>query len=291
MTEDSQIFEAYKPLRNRLRRVSIGESLYVVWAYMRHINFNESLPEDIEADRAPVTGYRHPKHNIHQWEFEILTREIIINGQVGEYNTLSLRRWRDLAKTIQNIRDIDEIISKLYVNQNNVLIEFHRKAHLQFPRYSYNNPKYLTRFYKIFSDAKMNELVEDTCTLTTHELFTIGILFLGAYLYHSFVEYPITITIKDLDIYKIDLFVSRFSKELSKLRLLIRDEQEMNDKYLYSYSLRAFPLIRMTHNMKDGFFCPLPPLLYWRITNGLYYEICDKKDFGMRFGHTFQKYR
>lgn len=54
--------------------------------------------------------------------------------------------------------------------------------------------------------------------------------------------------------------------------------------------MRACPIIKMPFNGKDSLVCPMPTLLYWRITSGFYYEICDEKDFGYNFGHSFQKY-
>jgi hypothetical protein len=36
--------------------------------------------------------------------------------------------------------------------------------------------------------------------------------------------------------------------------------------------------------------CPLPTLLFWRITAGLYYEILHEDNFGVHFGESYQNY-
>lgn len=75
------------------------------------------------------------------------------------------------------------------------------------------------------------------------------------------------------------------------VRILLQSEQEMNDEFLYTHhSLRAFPLIRIKHQGGDNLICPLPTLLFWRFTNGVYYEICGKPGFDNAFGDAFQWY-
>jgi hypothetical protein len=65
----------------------------------------------------------------------------------------------------------------------------------------------------------------------------------------------------------------------------------MNDGFLYAYHpLRAFPLIRLKYQDKDSLICSLPTLLFWRFTNGVYYEICKKPGFDNAFGDAFQWY-
>jgi hypothetical protein len=60
---------------------------------------------------------------------------------------------------------------------------------------------------------------------------------------------------------------------------------------LYAYhSLRAFPLIRIMYRGRDSLICPLPTLLFWRFTNGIYYEFCKKPGFDNAFGDAFQRY-
>ena len=41
-------YDLYKPLRNHLRKLSVEESLYVVWAYSQHLTNNINIPVDIE---------------------------------------------------------------------------------------------------------------------------------------------------------------------------------------------------------------------------------------------------
>ena len=57
--------------------------------------------------------------------------------------------------------------------------------------------------------------------------------------------------------------------------------------YLGSY---AYPLIRMRFRGKEAIVCPLPTLLFWRITGGLYYELLSDPRFAQAFGDSFQEF-
>jgi hypothetical protein len=290
MDEEKHIFEVYKPLRNHLRKICIAESLLVIWAYIQHIYFDKPIPSDIQAHRSLLLKKPLEK-GIYPWALELLTREIIINSQHGDHCSHTLKRWDYLSRVMNEIRTIENEISKKYITPTNVLVEIHRIAHRQFPWQGNVNLKFLTRYFKIFVHPGLDQIINDTIHLSTQEIYVIGSLFLGNYLDRPFVTYPIEVRVKELDLAKVDKFLSRFSRKSGELKDNIMKEQEFNDKFAYSYSsLRTFPLVRMDYQGKDTILCPLLPLLLWRITNGLYYEICGAEDFGTYFGKSFQSY-
>jgi hypothetical protein len=90
---------------------------------------------------------------------------------------------------------------------------------------------------------------------------------------------------------KIDRFLAFTSKPISDLKSILKSQQRYDDKFAYAYnSLRAYPLIRMDLDGHDAIVCPLPTLLYWRITGGLYYELVDDPRFAVPYGDSFQRY-
>ncbi|MBK5283227.1 MAG: hypothetical protein JJE16_14230 [Nitrospiraceae bacterium] len=65
----------------------------------------------------------------------------------------------------------------------------------------------------------------------------------------------------------------------------------MNDRFGYAYhSLRAYPVIRMKYQGRECLVCPIPTLLFWRFTSGVYYEIFNQPGFENAFGEAFQWY-
>ena len=73
------VFTAYKALRNHLRKLSLVDSMEVIWAYNRKIDFpKEGIPAHIEHNDSSL----HISF-INGWRLENLMLEIIINAQGG----------------------------------------------------------------------------------------------------------------------------------------------------------------------------------------------------------------
>jgi hypothetical protein len=97
--------------------------------------------------------------------------------------------------------------------------------------------------------------------------------------------------IKALTPETIERFLSFVSLPLASLRKLLKEEQQYDERFAYSYnSLRKYPLVRMRYQGQDTMVCPLPTLLYWKFTGGLYYELIDDPRFGNEFGEGYQAY-
>ena len=71
----------------------------------------------------------------------------------------------------------------------------------------------------------------------------------------------------------------------------LRAEHALDEGFAYRYSsLREFPLVRISHLGREEVACPIPTLLFWRITTGLYYTLKDVPGFLTEFGSSFQRY-
>jgi hypothetical protein len=89
----------------------------------------------------------------------------------------------------------------------------------------------------------------------------------------------------------INTFLLFSGRSLSQLVQLLKIDQQYDDTFAYAYnSLRAYPLIRMNFRGADAVVCPLPTLLFWRITAGLYYELIQDSRFPQAYGDSFQRY-
>lgn len=149
----------------------------------------------------------------------------------------------------------------------------------------------ITRYHMIYGHPPLKEIINGATGLSLDELFLFGMALLGNFLQTFSLFYPPSIQIPGLSPDGLDRFLHHFSRNVHDLRILLRNEQEMNDGFLYAYhSLRAFPVIRMKCRGRDSLICPLPTLLFWRFTNGVYYEIYKKPGFDNAFGNAFQWY-
>lgn len=293
MTQNPKIFSAYKPLRNNLRKLCLEDSLFVIWNYTQYLQFGKKISETIEVDPALVRSKDTISWRPHEWELELLTKEIIINSQEIRSLSISLKSWHYFFNVLIKLRALRDEIAKTYIDEKNVLTEIYRIGHRQFLWQSRPNLNFLFRYYKIFSTSTINDIVQKIVGINVYDLYFIGLAFIEIYSNKPDISLPLKVDLDKVGINldKVNIFLNFTSENLSTLKEKMVKEQEFNEKFEYSYNpIRAFPIIKMSYNGKDSLVCPILTLLYWRITSGLYYEICNEKDFGNNFGSSFQKY-
>jgi len=288
----ANVFDYYKPLRNYLRQVELIESLSVIRAYVQHLQFSEQIPKDIEVASYVLTAKHWVEKKFYPWELDTLAREIIINSP--ESNSIlfpkTLKRWSYFSDAVNKLKDLENNIAKLYPPKN-VLLELYRIAHREFPWQSRPNTIWITRYFKIFGHKELDEIIQRVIGLNLKELYTLGLAITGVYLKHFILFYPPNIQIGSINKGKLDSFLSHFSDNLGPLRENLIKNQEFSENYVYTFNpLRLCPLIRMRIKGKDALICPIPTFLFRRFTEGVYYEICNERDFGEPFGESFQNY-
>ena len=294
MTNFEHIYEeAYKPLRNYIRKLCIDDSLFVIWNYTQYLQFGKKISKEIEVNPALLYRKDTKSWRPNEWELELLVKEIIINSLETYPSSTSLKKWHHFYIALNKLRYIRDEVAKTYIDKDNVLTEFYRIAHRQFPWQSRADFKFLFRHYKIFSNSTINDIVQNILGISVRDLYYIGLAFFAIYSEKPEILLPLQLDLEKLGINldKVNRFLNFTSENLSTLKDKIIQEQEFDDRFEYIYNpMRAYPIIKMPFKRKDSLVCPMLTLLFWRITSGLYYEICDEKDFGDNFGHSFQKY-
>jgi hypothetical protein len=291
--EKANIYELYKPLRNHLKKCGLSDSLRVIRAYAQNLQFNDNFPADIE-----VNGEFLKKDHIQkaiwisEWNLEILTKEVIINSSESKWNTGTFRQWAYFSRAINKIKDIDTRISKDHIDRSNILRELKRIAYGQFGwQLARPSKELMASYYRIYNTPEMNAIIKKTIGLTTKNIYFICFALFASFLKHFAIQYPPKIEITGLDQESIDKFLKHFSSDLPALKEKLISEQNINENYFYAFSsLRVYPIIRMDIEEKYSLTCPIPTLLFWRITSGLYYEVVNQKEFDSAFGASFQKH-
>lgn len=287
------IFEAYKPLRNHLQKCEVANSLEVIRSFAQHLQFNSDFPFYIEVPRDFLEKDHTQKVRwISEWNLEILAKEVIINSPISEWNVKTFRRWSYFIGAVNKIKDIEGRIANDHIDTSNVLRELERMAHGQFGwQIGRPNAEMMARYYRIYSTPEMDALIKNVIGLTTKELYFIGVALIGFFMTHFALHYPPKIEINGITQETIDKFLEHFSSDLQPLKEKLILEQNINENYFYAFSsLRGFPIIKMDFDGKYSLTCPIPTLLFWRITSGLYYEVVDQKNFDNAFGKSFQKH-
>jgi hypothetical protein len=249
------------------------------------------IPSDIEV-RKDFLKHQIPQQLIAEWELEILAKEVILNGGVVSTKGRTLRSWKFMAETVDQLKKLENDIYGLRESSGNILFELYRIAHRQFV-WQGNPPNSIStiRYFKVFEHPTINQVCLDRLGLTVKDIYLCGVAFMGVYLSRPAINTPVKSNVNILSKNKIEKFLSFTCRTVSELKPLLKSEQQYDDKFAYAYnSLRAFPLIRMRFRGNDAVVCPLPTLLYWRVTGGLYYEFLDDNRFPQAFGESFQKY-
>ena len=229
---------------------------------------------------------------VSEFHLEALCREVILNGiEIGHANK-TLRHWDTLARIINHLRDLEEFIASRYRTSALLMQELHRMAHRQFPwQASRPSAVNITRYYMIYEHPPLKRIIQTAIGLSPEELFLYGMALLGNFMQAFALNYPPNIQISGLSPNGLDRFLHHFSRNLSDLKKLLLGEHQMNDRFAYAYnSLRAYPLIKMIHKGNNSLVCPIPTILLWRFTSGVYYEIYDQPGFDNAFGDAFQWY-
>jgi len=288
-----EIFDYYKTFRNSIRKYPLEDSLGVIRVYSQHLANNLSIPSDMTvfpAVKDPVAG-------VHQWELEIIARECIAHSPNSTVAGRTMRNHHNFLEVLYKLRKLEDQISGIVGTQDNVLIELHRIGHRQFQwQTDTPNDRLMIRYYKIFNHSLMQPLIQQKFDMDMRTIYTIGLGLAGTYLKWFALHYPPEIKLDQkygVTHVAIDKFLVHFSSNIDDLREGISEEvkQNMNEKYAYFFdAFKSFPLIQMKAQGKDSLVAPIPTMLTWRFTQGIYYEIYEMKGFDKAFGGSFQQY-
>jgi hypothetical protein len=284
------VFQEYKPLRNKIALLARDDALRVIWAYSQYLQINRfQIPNDIEVhprfyDTDP------PQKLISEWELELLAKEVLLNANLVASKGRTLRVWKALAEILNSIKDLE---NRIYGNfGSDVRVELIRIAHRQFIWQGHPpNPATTIRYFTIFNRPGINQICSDRLGLDVQQILMCGMTCMGSFLDRPALNLGFTSTIASLPAETFGKFLSIASRTLSDLKQILKADQRYNENFAYAYnSLRAYPLVRMSYFGEEAFVCPIPTLLFWKITGGLYYELVDDPRFANEFGDAFQTY-
>ena len=282
----------YSTVQSLTQQLVCRESFYVVWAYSQYLQIKDfQIPADIEVAPQFVAAAL-PQVLIAEWTLEQITREVIQYGREQGQGRRSLRQWGTLAQIANTLRDLEGEIYRRFVGAKKIHLELMRISHRQFVwQQQIVNWRWIIRYYKLSNTPAINTLSLQASALTIEHIYLIGMSYLGIFLRSPFAARSITVEIPGINKEHIDRFLRFMSLDLSKLRTRLHAEHALDQGFAYRYSsLREYPLIEISQNDLAEIACPIPTLLFWRITTGLYYTLKDQKGFSIAIGQSFQGY-
>ncbi|MBL0330579.1 MAG: hypothetical protein IPP64_14445 [Bacteroidetes bacterium] len=212
---DDGLFETYRPFRNKLAQFNVIDSLYLIWGYSRNYTFDKEFPSDIEKP-LQFNPYEPDKfarkyRGLFDHELELLEKEIILNCDFAP-TKYSLKQFKHFASTVNYLRGtLEETISNKYNTVDNIILEFNRLAHRQFKWQVGYDRETIFRYYQIYSDKTLSDIISNKFNLTTQQLFLVG-FFLFTWIGSNFrTALPFTSSAKALTAEMIKIFLSHFS--------------------------------------------------------------------------------
>jgi hypothetical protein len=236
------VFQLYKPFRNKIRLLSIEESLAVIWAYCQFLQIdNFTFPPDIEVSKQFLQE-DFPQKFISEWELELLAKEVIVNGNAVASKGHTLRKWKTLSEFVNSLKNLENEIYGLSASPKDILIELIRIAHRQFIwQGNPPNSDSIIRYFRIFNHPEIDKVCEKQIGLNVWQTFMCGVASMGHFLSRPALILPFRSEIKALPAGLFDKFFVFTSKALGDLKSKLKTEQQYNESFPYAYnSLRAF---------------------------------------------------
>jgi hypothetical protein len=287
-----RIVQLYATVQKLARQLAYRDAFYVIWAYSQYLQTQGfHIPNDIEVATQFKTAVP-PQALLAEWTLEQIAREVIQYANETSQGGRSLRQWATLAQIANALRDLEGEIYARLVGGKKIHLELMRISHRQFIWQQQSlNWRWIIRYYKLFNTPPIDALSQKTTGLTIDHIHLIGMSYLGMFLKSPFAMRQIKVEIPGLTEGHIDRFLRFTSLGLADLRKRLRAEHALDEGFVYRYSsLREFPLIRISQGASAEIACPIPTLLFWRVTTGLYYALKDEKGFPTALGQSFQDY-
>lgn len=286
------LFQSYKPLRNHLRQLNVQESLYTIWAYCNHLQYNSKLPPDINVAQEFLDAKNPVDKHIFEWELETLAREIIMNGTLEELPKMKrLREWTQFSLVVNKLKDLENSIAGKYSNKDIVLVELFRIAHRQFPWQISPHPTSITRYFLIFNDPAVDAIIQRVTGLSVKQITIMSLALQGHFIKDYRSQLPVTNTIEGYTSEQANQFIDRFSCDYEELKNNLIANHKLDESFAYTnLLLRQYPLIKMPVGSTKELYCPMPTLLFERTAGGIYYEVLNEAGFDNAFGKSFENY-
>ena len=286
------LFDSYKPFRNRFRNLELFDTLHTIWIKSNFSQFNKPLPINFRIIRKQQPGFTPGKQEIMLYngldhELEIMLIEALYSCQIGIRSNSSLKNPQVLKKALRDLRDFDSAFysSSKAKTTNYIFRSLQRLAYHQFLWQVKMTSHSLFPYFYIYNTPVLKQIIEKEFDLSPKEIIILGL----SLTYRSTQQFQLDriqhTGTPAIPLTRFKKFISEFSIDLKELRQTVYESYKVNEKiFSYLNPLRAKPII----SYQDYIYCPMPILIYWAITKGIYYRIYHHTAFSNPFGVAFQ---
>ncbi|KAG9608309.1 hypothetical protein KCV01_g4529, partial [Aureobasidium melanogenum] len=273
------------------RLLRVKHRLVAVWAYSLHIIDGQSLSWKLA--RGAPTGKRL---NQLMFPFQILrlAREIILHAAIDGTGDKNLANWRGLAELTNEIQRAENKLRQCgseRLRAHDFSWELHPMAHLQFPLQNAITFGAIVRAFKIFGQPDVEELLLERMGMTMTQLLGLGFAVNAQYARQPYMNALTDYSQFDIPAETSQRFFEIMAIDVLELRERMKSKQSYDARWTYTFNdLILTPLIRIDPAHPERLLCPIPHLLFDRITRGVFFDIVNVRGFSKAFGPAFEKY-
>jgi hypothetical protein len=255
-----------------------------VFHFIQWLDFDIPLPANFVSPKLFLRKDRM-RSGLVQWEFEILAREIVLNG--GKFGDRAFNSWDEVAHQINTIKFLENEAWN-DKHSDDILYELVRIAHRQFPWQRGISRPHISRYARLYQHAGLSEMIAAEYGMSYMDILQISLGLIGHFVKNNAVRLPLRNELNNASAEASAAFVRRFSCTIEELR----DEYEKLASYdlnwAYTFNpLRSKPLIRLNDEVA---ICPIPTFLIRRATNEIYFDLVrDQPGFAKNFGPAVQE--
>ncbi len=282
------LYPAYKPFRNYMRKFALAPSLLQLWGYFIYATENRELLPALAVGKPPALDLRT---HLYPWDLEILVREAILNADTRGSD--GLHQWNCLAEAVNHIRRLEGVPYEEGEDRANIMVDLQPIPHRQFRWQSGSSKRaaQIVRAWKIFGSDELDAKVLAQIGMSMSQLLRIGMAVTGGLLNRPTLNLGTDYSVLGVPPAASRQLLERLTCDMPTLKERTRQSQQYNDAWLYaSFPLEHTPLIRLDPANPDQLLCPVPRYLLNRVTSGVFYDIVNSDGFANAYGDAFQRY-
>jgi hypothetical protein len=276
------MLDLYAPFQVETRKLALLASLRHIWRYHQWTPTSGVSKLLGPAGTSPVELYA--------WELDILSREILLHAST--HGEDSLGTFQGLVRFINHIRRINEGISRREIHSGEAAMRaLHAQVHQQIRWQHTRDEARLFRTFRMFGYPDLERVFVEATGVPVRALFTLGLAIRGALnrdmrfnSAQDFTAFEVTNEVRDA-------FFRMVSADDRTVREQLRQFQKYDNRWAYTWNpLERTPLISITGVDRSVLWCPIPTMLFRRITEGLFYDIVKQPLYSNPYGKAFETY-
>lgn len=297
MRKQRRVSKAYyhAKLEKLLRSSRLRDILVMVWCVDAVRN---GEPERVKGrlffPKEVIGGKPGEGHFIAPWMLETLVNEALVHPAAtnDSRRILNTKLWQSFALLFDLIREIEDLESLDDIPEMGILDAMARIGWRQFGwQIGYQNAQRFFRAWSLYNFPESNEYFLKTYGISVERFCYVGFAVAAQLTEYPAVRADTTLTDVGIADNERDAFFRIASLSSFDARKFARAERSGKGQMAYKPSvLRRAPMIEIKGDKVIEVFCPIPALLFLRITEGLFYDLIAEDNLKRIIGERFEGY-